>query len=83
LANGTYDNASAFSNANSNRIYAQNLGGAILTAGISFSGSGPGNGLVQGLTFNMTSTSKEAGGFGEVFTSGASGANTRVYDCVF
>jgi hypothetical protein len=84
LANGTYDNASAFSNANSNRIYAQNLGGATLTAGISFSGnSGPGNGLVQGLVFNMTNTSKEAGGFGEVFTSGASGANTRVYDCVF
>jgi hypothetical protein len=82
LANGTYDNSSAFSNGNSNRIYAQNLGGATLTAGLSFSGSGPGNGLVQGVVFNMTSTSKEAGGFGAIFTSGASGANTRIYDCV-
>ena len=57
LADGTYDNSSAFTNPNSSSIYAQNLGGATLTAGLSMSGSG-GGAIVQGIKQRITTQSK-------------------------
>jgi len=82
LADGTYDNSTAFANPNSSSLYAQNLGGATLTAGLSISGSGAGGAVIQGLAFNITSKSK-TDGFGTLTNYGASGANLSVLDCTF
>jgi hypothetical protein len=82
LANGTYDNPTKFQNPNSSSLYAQNLGGATLTAGLSISGSGSGGAVVQGLAFNISSTGKTDGG-GALTNYGASGANLSVLDCTF
>jgi hypothetical protein len=83
LADGIYDNSGTFSNSNSNRIYAQHLGGATLKAGIINGGNfGPGNSLLQGLVFDLIDPAKTFQG-GEVNIWGPSGQNTRIYDCVF
>lgn len=57
LADGTYDQASAFASKAAHRVYAQNLGKAVLTAGITVQYGG----ILQGLTFNIPSSSKAAG----------------------
>ena len=59
LRNGVYDNSTPFSNPGGDRLYAQTLGQAVLTAGISMGGNwGPGGGLVQGISFDIADPSK-------------------------
>jgi len=59
LANGIYDNATPFYNVNGHRLYAATLGGAVLRAGITMGGNwGPGNGLVRGLSFDVSDPAK-------------------------
>lgn len=59
IADGTYDNSTYFQNTNGHRLYAARLGGALFRAGISMGGnSGQGNGLIQGLAFDVSSSSK-------------------------
>jgi hypothetical protein len=82
LANGTYDNSTKFQNPNSSSLYAQNLGGATLTAGLSASGSGAGGAVAQGLMFNISNTGKTDGG-GAITNYGTSGVNMSVLDCTF
>jgi hypothetical protein len=59
LANGIYDNAEPFYNASGHRLYAATLGGAVLRAGLTLGGNwGPGNGLVRGVSFDVSDPSK-------------------------
>ena len=83
LADGTYDNATAFNNANSNRLYAAHLGGAIFKAGLILGGNfGAGGGLVQGVAFDVSSPEKVLGG-GIIHVWGPGGARSQVLDCTF
>jgi hypothetical protein len=64
-------------------LYAQNLGGAVLTAGLVVGGNfGPGGATVQGLAFNVTDPSTTFQD-GELNVWGASGNNTSVLDTTF
>jgi hypothetical protein len=55
LRNGFYGGSQPFSNPGGNRIYAQTLGGAVLTVGISMGGHwGPGGGLLRGIAFDVS-----------------------------
>src|SRR5581483_8754392 len=59
LADGVYDNATPFSDANDHRLYAAHLGGATLTAGIVLGGNfGAGGPVIQGLTFDVSDPAK-------------------------
>jgi hypothetical protein len=59
LANGTYDNPEPFYNPYGHRLYAATLGGAVLRAGLSLGANdGPGGGLVQGVTFDVSDPAK-------------------------
>ena len=83
LADGTYDNATAFTDSNGSRLYAQHVGKAVLTAGLVIGGNfSSGGGVAQGLTFDVSSTSKVFGG-GVIHVWGNGGTNTSVLDCVF
>ena len=83
LADGTYDNSSQFVNSSGHRLYAQHLGGAVLTAGIEMGGNGSASGgLIQGLVFNVSSPAKTLDD-GIVHIWGSSGAGSEVLDCVF
>jgi hypothetical protein len=83
LADGTYDRAGPFENANSHRIYAEHLGGAVLRAGMVMGGNFTnGSGLIRGLRFDVSSQSKTLGG-AIVSVWGAAGANTQVLDSTF
>ncbi len=83
LADGTYDNSAPFVNNSGHRLYAEHLGGSVLTAGllIGSNGSAPGA-VVQGITFDISSTAKVLGG-AALHIWGPGGAATRVLDCVF
>ena len=83
LADGTYDNATAFNNANNNRLYAAHLGGATFKAGLILGGNfGAGGGLVQGVAFDVSSPDKVLGG-GIIHVWGPGGARSQVLDCTF
>ena len=83
LADGTYGGSSYFNDSSTSSLYAQHVGGAVLTAGLVVGGNfGSGGATVQGLVFNVTAPSTTFQN-GELNTWGASGANTRVLDCVF
>jgi hypothetical protein len=83
LADGTYDSASPFNDANGNRLYAEHLGGATLTAGLIVGGNwGSGGGLVRGVNFDVSSSAKVLGG-AIVHVWGAGGVNSQVLDCYF
>ena len=83
LADGVYDSSTPFYNTNGHRIYAQNLGGAILRAGFVVGGNfGSGGGLLRGLRFDVSTASKTLGD-GIVQVWGAGGASTKVLDCTF
>ncbi|HYN38812.1 MAG TPA: hypothetical protein VES39_06155, partial [Rhodospirillales bacterium] len=59
LRDGTYTAASFFSSACGHRIYAQNLGRAVLTSGLSIGSDGCGEGaIVRGLSFAITDPKK-------------------------
>jgi len=80
LADGVYDNAAAFRNANDHRLYAAHLGGAVFHAGIVLGGNfGPGGALLRGLAFDVTDPAKTFEG-GIVQTWGNSGRNAQILD---
>ena len=59
LADGVYDNPAPFVNSFGHRIYAANIGKAVLKAGLVFGNNwGSGNGLVQGVAFDVTDPTK-------------------------
>jgi hypothetical protein len=79
LADGTYDSGGPFINANGHRIYAARLGGSVLKAGLVMGGNyGPGNGLVQGLAFDVADPSKTL--LSSVIHVWGTGAGTRIAD---
>lgn len=87
LANGVYDQASAFRNTNSSRIYAANVGQAKLTAGIVTGGNGGSKaGKLQGLVFDisdLTKTATDGGVHAAVNAWGNAAEDLSVLDCVF
>ena len=78
-----YDSASPFNDQYGTHLYAQHLGGAVLTAGLVVGGNLnlPGA-VVQGLAFDVSSASKTLQG-GEIITWGNAGTNVQVLDCSF
>ena len=83
LADGTYDSSSYFTDSNGSRLFAQHLGGAVLTAGLVVGGnSGPGGAVVQGLAFDVSSAAKTLQG-SELITWGPAGSNLHVLDTTF
>lgn len=83
LANGVYDNGSAFVNSAGHRLYAANLGGAVLNAGLVLGGNGgPGGGLVRGLAFDVASPSKTLQN-SIIHVWGSGGVRSRILDTTF
>ncbi len=79
LANGIYDNATPFYNVNGHRLYAATVGGAVLRAGITMGGNwGPGNGLVRGLSFDVSDPAKTLAN--SIVSIWGSGAGSRILD---
>jgi hypothetical protein len=59
LRNGVYDSSGPFDDYRGNHLYAESLGGAVLKAGLILGGNwGPGGGSVQGVAFDVSSSSK-------------------------
>jgi len=82
LASGVYDQATYFVNANGHRVYAASLGGAVLRAGMEFGGNyGQPNGLVRGITFDVSDPAKAAHGH-IVYTWGTA-RGVQVLDSTF
>lgn len=82
VADGVYDNSGPFVNANGDRVYAQHLGGAIFKAGFVLGGNwGPGHGLLQGLVFDVSSSSKVLNG--SIVHIWGTGSNSQVLDSTF
>jgi hypothetical protein len=83
LADGVYDSASPFTNANGHRVYAEHVGAAVLRAGFVLGGNfGSGGGVLRGLRFDVTTASKTLGG-GIVHVWGPGAANSKILDCTF
>jgi hypothetical protein len=83
LADGIYGGSGVFTDSKSCSLYAQHLGGATLTAGLVVGGNqGPGGATVEGLAFNIASSSATFQG-GELNIWGSAGENTRVLDSTF
>jgi hypothetical protein len=79
LADGVYENSGPFYNVNGHRIYGARLGGSILKAGLVMGGnSGPGNGIVQGLVFDVSDPAKTLQN--SVIHVWGSGAGSRILD---
>ncbi len=86
LADGSYGLAtgsSGFDDWNSSSLYAQHLGRAVLTAGLTVGGNwGAGGAVIQGLAFNVsdpTTTFQSS----EINVWGATGERTQVLDSTF
>jgi hypothetical protein len=82
LADGIYDGSQPFENRRGDRIYAQHLRKAILTAGMIVGGDGAGGARLQGLAFNLNDPSKAADN-GIVYAWGRSADDLEVLDCAF
>jgi hypothetical protein len=83
LAPGVYDNGGPFVNASGHRLYSATLGGAVFHAGLVIGGGGgPGGGLVQGVSFDVSDPAKSFGG-GLVNTWGPGGVGARILDSTF
>jgi hypothetical protein len=83
LADGTYGASHYFDDWNGSSVIAQNLGGAILTAGLAIgSNSGTGGGIMQGLAFDVLDPAATLQG-GELTVWGPAGRNTQVLDSTF
>ena len=83
LADGVYESAVPFTNGNGHRLYAQNLGQAVLRAGLDVGGNfGAPTTVVRGLVFDVSQPSRVLGG-GIVHVWGPGGANAQILDCVF
>lgn len=82
VADGVYDNSGPFVNANGDRVYAQHLGGAIFKAGFVLGGNwGPGHGLLRGLAFDVSNSSKVLNG--SIVHIWGTGSNSQVLDTTF
>jgi hypothetical protein len=83
LSDGTYESSSPFVNGNGSRLYAEHLGGAVLTAGLVVGGThSAGGAIVRGLAFDISSPGKTFQD-GELNIWGSAGENTQVLDCTF
>jgi chitodextrinase len=89
LADGSYTTAGTtsatpyFQASTGHRLYAQHLGQAVLQAGLVFGGnSGSGNGEAHGLAFNVSDPARTYDA-AELYTWGANGVGTKVYDSTF
>jgi hypothetical protein len=79
VADGVYDNSGPFVNANGDRVYAQHLGGAIFKAGFVLGGNwGSGHGLLRGLVFDVSNSSKVLNG--SIVHIWGTGSNSQVLD---
>lgn len=79
LRNGYYGGSGPFSNPGGDRLYAQTRGNAVLGVGISMGGgSGPGGGVVQGISFDVTDNSKTLQS--SIIHVWGTGKNTRIVD---
>jgi len=79
LANGIYDNNGPFYDVNGHRLYAATLGGAVLRAGITMGGNfGPGNGLLRGITFDVSDPAKTLSN--SIIHIWGSGAGSQILD---
>jgi hypothetical protein len=79
LADGTYDQAGPFNNYWGHRLYAEHLGKARFTAGLTFGQYwGTGSGLIRGVVFDITDPGKTLQS--AVIHIWGSGAGTRVLD---
>lgn len=79
LADGSYDSAGPFWNSYGHRLYAANLGRAVLKAGLVFGNNwGGGNGLVRGVTFDVSDPAKTLQN--SIIHVWGTGAGTRVLD---
>jgi hypothetical protein len=82
LADGVYDNDRPFSNATGHRVYAAQLGGAVLRAGFILGANwGSGNGLLRGISFDVTEPAKTL--HGAVVHVWGSGKGSRLLDLRF
>jgi hypothetical protein len=82
VADGVYDSAGPFVDVNGNRVYAQHLGGAVFKAGFVLGGNwGPGHGLIQGLTFDVSDPSKVLQG--SIVHVWGTGAGSQILDTTF
>lgn len=85
LQDGTYDNATNFQGFDSN-LYSQNLGGAILTAGLGVNPTGATKGpTVQGLKLACSDLAKASSGVAalEVWDPYLASPGVKVLDCQF
>jgi hypothetical protein len=82
VADGVYDSAGPFLNPNGDRVYAQHLGGAVFKAGFSLGGNwGPGHGVLQGLAFDVSDSSKVLNG--SIVHIWGTGSGSQVLDSTF
>ncbi len=83
LADGVYESSVPFTDANGSRVYAQNVGRAVLRAGLVLGGNfGAPTTVVRGVVFDVAQPSRVLGG-GIVHVWGPGGANAQILDCVF
>ena len=82
LADGVYDNGAPFQNNYGHRMYAASLGGAVFRAGLVLGGNfGPGKGLVQGVSFDVSEKAKALLN-GVIYVWGT-GAGSQILDSTF
>ena len=82
LKSGNYSNSTFFNNVYGHRIYSATLGGAVLRAGLAIGGnSGTGNGLVQGVTFDVTEPARTLQN--SIVHVWGTGTGTRILDSTF
>ena len=80
LADGVYDHSGPFFNTGGNRVYAEHVGGAVLTAGFVVGGnSGVAGSVLRGLTFSVSSPSKTLLN-GVIHVWGLGGVNAQLLD---
>ena len=83
LADGTYAKSGPFVNAGGNRLFAERVGGAVLTSGLVVGGnSAVAGSLVRGVVFDVASAASTLQG-SIVHVWGPGGVNAQVLDCVF
>ena len=79
LRKGYYGGSEPFSNPGGDRLYAQTRGQVVLGAGITMGGSsGPGGGVIQGISFDVTDNSKTLQN--SIVHVWGTGRNTKIVD---
>jgi hypothetical protein len=82
LGDGIYDGAGPFFNVYGHRMYAAHLGGAVFRAGLVMGGNvGPGHGLVQGVTFDVSDPAKTL--LNGIIHVWGTGAGSQILDSTF